>query len=85
MNNVVALGQMHHETLDSLFAEAGSLGWIRVWQGSDLADRPKNSFEVTITFKKRSSKIEAKASHSSLACAVADAINEARELGAGEQ
>lgn len=84
--NVIPIETLQRESLDSLFAEAGSLGWIRVWQQSDMSERPKNSFEVTITFRtKRGSKVEAKAAHSSLACAVADAINEARDLGAGEQ
>lgn len=84
--NIIPIETLQRESLDSLFAEAGSLGWIRVWQQSDMSERPKNSFEVTITFRtKRGSKVEAKATHSSLACAVADAINEARDLGAGEQ
>lgn len=84
MTNIVRIETLQRESLDSLVQEACSLGWIRVWQQSDMSDRPKNSFEVTITFRsKRGSKIEAKASHSSLECAFADAINEARELGAG--
>lgn len=86
MNNVVVIEQLIPETLGALFAEASSLGCIRIWQRSDISDRPINSFEVTITFRtKRGSRVEAKATHSSIACAVADAINEARELGAGEQ
>lgn len=84
--NIIPLETLHHETLDSLFAEAGTLGAIRVWQHTDLGDRPKASFKVEIIFRSaRGSKIEAVGNHSSLACAMADAINEARELGAGKQ
>lgn len=86
MTNIVRIETLQRENLNSLVHEACTLGWIRVWQSSEFNDRPKNHFEVTITFRtKRGSKIEAKASHSSLECAFADAINEARELGAGEQ
>jgi len=68
------------ESLDQLWHEAASLGSVRVWQSEH--DR---NIEVTITFKRRSgTKIEAKGNDQNIAFAMGKAINEAREMGAGE-
>ena len=40
--------------------------------------------EVTIIGHRRNTKLEIKRTHTSLECALADAINEAREMGLGE-
>lgn len=67
------------QTLDQLWQEAASLGGVRLWQyaiGHDI--------EVTIVFTRRSgTKVEAKGRNTNVAFALADAINEAREMGAG--
>jgi hypothetical protein len=67
------------QSLDQLWHEAATLGGVRVWQyevGSTI--------EVTITFTRRSgTKVEAKGKNTNIAFAIASAINEAREMGAG--
>lgn len=39
---------------------------------------------VTIIGRRRNTELEVKREHTSLLCALADAINEAREMGLGE-
>jgi hypothetical protein len=73
-------------TLDDLWSEAESLGNVRVYPkgcGWDGADRRKG-YEVTITGRRRSAVIKVEREHTSLHCALADAIQEARENGLGE-
>lgn len=68
------------QTLDQLWNEAARLGGVRLWQfktGHDV--------EATISFERRSgTKVEAKGRNTNVAFALADAINEAREMGAGD-
>ena len=67
------------ETLDQLWHEAVSLGWIRVWQ-----NEYNRAYEVTITFKRPSgTEIKAVGKDSEIGAAIAKALNEAREMGAG--
>lgn len=69
----------HVQTLDELWAEAESLGAVSV--ESQVLHK---AYEATIRFERKSgTRIYARATHPNAACALADAINEARELGAG--
>lgn len=71
------------QTLDMLWSEAASLGHIKIDSAGWSMD---GEYEVQITFKRKSgTRIHAAGKSRSIHCALADAINEARELGAGEQ
>lgn len=71
------------QTLDQLWREAEQLGRIKVDSSTWSREQP---YEVEIVFTRRSgTRVHAKARHMSINCALADAINEAREMGAGEQ
>lgn len=61
-----------------------SLGIVRVRTKTDLYDKVKRGYSVTIIGHRRSTKMEVEKEHPSLHCAIADAINEAREMGLGE-
>jgi len=75
-----AITAVPSESLDQLWHEAASLGWVRVW-----TNEYNRNVEVTITFTRRSgTKVEAKGNDQNIAFAMAKAINEAREMGAGE-
>lgn len=68
------------QTLDELWHEAAQLGGVRIWQY-----KRDHQVEVTITFERKSgTKIEAVGKNSNVAFALANAINEARDMGAGE-
>lgn len=70
------------DSLERLWNEAAQLGRIKVDQGwgSDT------SFEVSITFwRKSGTRVCAVGRNTTFAFALADAINEAREMGAGSQ
>lgn len=67
------------QTLDELWHEAEQLGRISVDKSWG-----KNAYEVVIRFDTRGgSAVSAKGTDTNIAFAVAKAINEARELGAG--
>lgn len=73
--------QLHAVSLDELWREAESLGRIKIdsptWSRSD-------PYEVTITFHRRSgTRVHAVGKNTDICFAMADAINEAREMGAG--
>lgn len=72
------------ETLDDLWREAETLGFLRIWTQTNYADTAITGYKVTLIGKRRNTKLEIERQHSSLACALADAINEAREMGLGE-
>lgn len=74
------------ETLDDLWREAETLGNVRVWTRGDGWGRAgsRRGYEVTIYGRRRNTELEVKREHTSLLCALADAINEAREMGLGE-
>ena len=70
------------QTLDQLWCEAEQLGRIKVDSSSWSRENP---YQVEIVFTRRSgTRVHAKASHMSINCALADAINEAIEMGAGD-
>lgn len=72
--------QLHPQTMDQLFAEAETLGKVSI--------EPKtfgDGYDAQIAFSRRSgTRIYAKGSDQSAICALANAINEARIMGAGE-
>jgi len=84
ITSLVELQVLTPATLDDLWAEAETLGVVRVWTKTDLYDKVKRGYSVTIIGHRRSTKLEVEREHSSLHCAIADAINEAREMGLGE-
>lgn len=75
----------HPLTLDQLWREAETLGLVRVWTKSDLHDKAVRGYQVKIIGWKRNARIEIEREHTSLHCAFADAINEAREIGLGRE
>lgn len=74
-------------TLDDLWREAESLGtvYVRTQAGGWDNVGPIKGYEVKIKGKRRNTLIEVERQHTSLHCAFGDAINEAREMGLGEQ
>lgn len=72
------------ETLDDLWREAEALGFLRIWTLTNFGDTAITGYKVTLIGKRRNTKLEIERQHSSLLCALADAINEAREMGLGE-
>lgn len=67
------------QTLDELWHEAEQLGRVSVDKSWG-----KNAYEVVVRFETRGgSSVSAKGTDTNIAFAVAKAINEARELGAG--
>lgn len=74
------------DTLDDLWREAETLGNVRIWTQSSGFDRsgPRRAYVVTIIGRRRNTELEVKREQTSLLCAIADAINEAREMGLGE-
>ena len=72
------------ETLDDLWREAETLGVLRVWTMTHWRTTEITGYEVTLIGRRRNTALEVKRQHSSLLCALADAINEAREMGLGE-
>lgn len=76
---------MRAMTLDDLWQDAESLGFVKVYTHTDLYDRKITGYDVKITGRRRNTKIEVERRHSSLHCAFADAINEAREMGLGDE
>ena len=79
--NITPLGRL---TLDELWREAETLGFVRVWTNSNMYNNVRTGYDVTIIGHRRNTKLEIKRTHTSLECALADAINEAREMGLGE-
>ena len=67
--------------LDQLWAEAASLGHIKV---DSAGWRLDGEYEVQVTFHRSSgTRVHAMGKSRSIHCALADAIDEAREMGAG--
>ena len=79
--NITPLGRL---TLDELWREAETLGFVRVWTHMNLDTTARTGYEVTLIGRRRNTTLEIKRRHTSLVCALADAINEAREMGLGE-
>ena len=79
--NITPLGRL---TLDDLWREAESLGFVRVWTKTDFRDLKRTGYDVKIMGRRQNTKLEIERTHTSLECALADAINEAREMGLGE-
>ena len=72
------------QTLDELWQEAETLGFLRVWTQTNYGDTARTGYRVTLLGKRKNTKLEIERQHSSLVCALADAINEARDMGLGE-
>jgi hypothetical protein len=73
-----------HNSLDDLWEEAETLGHVRVWTVTNYAETQRTGYNVTLIGRRKSTKLEVQRNHTSLACALADCINEAREMGLGE-
>lgn len=84
IQSLVELQALTPATLDDLWVEAETLGIVRVRTKTDLSDKVKRGYVATIIGHRRSTKMEVEREHPSLHCAIADAINEAREMGLGE-
>lgn len=70
-------------SFDDMLREAMKLGAVKIEQSWYRNDAP---WQVEITFERRSgTRIHAKASNTDPWFAMADAINEAREMGAGSE
>lgn len=63
---------------------AETLGHLRVRTKTDLSDRHRRGYYVVLTGFRRSTKMEIEKEHTSLHCALADVITEAREMGLGD-
>ena len=81
---LIELQALTPASLDDLWTEAETLGILRVRTKTDLYDKVNRGYTVTIIGHRRSTKMEIEKEHPSLHCAIADAINEAREMGLGE-
>lgn len=79
--SMTTITPIHADTLDHLWHEAEQLGVVKVdpaWRG--------DNYEVTIRFQRKSgTSITAMGKNPKVAFALADAINEAREMGAGTE
>lgn len=84
-SNISPITPLRQMTLDDLWAEAETLGFVRVWTKTNLHDTKATGYKVTLIGTKRNTKMEIEREHSSLHCAMADAINEAREMGLGKE
>lgn len=78
------IAPMRAMSLDDLWAEAETLGVLRIYTRSDFYDRTKKGYDVKIIGWRKNTKMEVERTHTSLHCALADAINEARDMGLGE-
>jgi len=75
--------QLTSVSFDDMLREAMKLGYIKIEQSSWSFD---SAWEVTITFERKSgTRIHAKGKNTDPWFAMADAINEAREMGAGKE
>jgi hypothetical protein len=72
------------QTLDDLWQEAETLGFLRVYTHTNFGDTQRVGYTVTLKGKRRNTTLEIERRHTSFLCALADAINEAREMGLGE-
>ena len=79
--NITPLGRL---TLDDLWREAETLGFVYVRTHTNLDATARTGYGVTLIGRRRNTTLEIKRRHTSLECALADAINEAREMGLGE-
>ena len=79
--NITPLSRL---TLDDLWREAETLGSVRVWTQTKYGTTTRTGYDVTIIGKRKHTILEIERCHTSLECALADAINEAREMGLGE-
>ena len=84
-SSVSQMTPLRQMTLDDLWSEAETLGFVRVWTKTNLYDTKATGYKVTLVGVKRNTKMEIEREHSNLHCALADAINEAREMGLGRE
>lgn len=80
-SNVAQIEAVPAMTLDQLWHEAESLGRVSV-ESKIISEK----YEAEIVFQRKSgTRIYAKFEHQNAAIALAGAINEAREMGAGKE
>ena len=72
-------------TLDELWAEAETLGCINVDTDEDWSTGEPKGYDVTMKIRIRGNRVRISRRNRSLQCAIADAISEARAMGAGAQ
>lgn len=83
MTQLTKIQTLHPLTLDQLWREAETLGHIKVDSSTWKQGEP---YEVTLTFHRKSgTRVHAVGKHPDICFALSDAINEAREMGAGSQ
>lgn len=82
MSSLPEIRKLHAITLDELWKEAESLGTIKVDKRTWSNDA---QYDVEIVFTRKSgTRVHAKGANPDICFAMATAINEAREMGAGE-
>ena len=81
MNSVI----LHQQTLDDLWREAETRGNLTVRTDAEGWDNvgQRRGYNVTLNALSGRTKLKIETSHPSLLCAIGDAINEARRMGAG--
>lgn len=74
------------QTLEDLWREAETLGNMHVRTSAEGFDSTgkRSGYDVTLNCVKGRTKFKIETKHPSLHCAIADAINEARQMGVGE-
>lgn len=85
MENLVSITPLRQLSLDNLMAEAEALGNVFIrptGTGWDNVD-PRKGYEVELHGRIGHTVLKIKHEHTSLHCALADTINEAREMGLG--
>lgn len=82
-SNITPFTPLRQMTLDDLWREAETLGVVHVRTRTNFYDTKVTGYKVQLIGVKRNTKMEIEREHTSLHCAFADAINEAREMGLG--
>lgn len=72
-------------TLDELWAEAETLGCLNIDTDENYRDGQPKGYKATLYCRVRDNRVTIRRDNRSLQCAIADAITEAREMGAGVQ
>ena len=72
-------------TLDELWAEAETLGSLDIETYKEWGAGEGKAYNATLHVRLRGNGVRISRKNRSLQCAIADAISEAREMGAGAQ
>lgn len=81
---IQSLTPLRMQTLDELWQEAETLGFVRVRTQTNYQDSARTGYSVALLGRRKNTRLEVERTHTSLVCALADVINEAREMGLGE-